>query len=290
MDTVYILYFGQVIKFKIEDYKKFIEHLVMFRQIDGIEDKYPPYTIAWYLDEFGIEEIEYTLDGASRTFIDHRNGGDLEILSADEFEQLRNDRIAELSKAQRKKFKQAEVLADDNQPMLKYLGLELSVKIDPKRIIELKLPCNGDLDDDYRDMYNLGYRRDRHTEKMARHIQFWRTYALSMAPDDREVKQQQKLEQRQAVHYGRDGGRPVESDITVELVDTAIKSASGKINLPSSKYTNLNKTNVFKAVAEEVKVLTGASKSTFNNRLEKIGISREYIYENMPENIKSRMK
>ena len=291
MDYVYIRYFGQIIKFKLEDYQNFIEHLVRFREMEGIEDKYPPGFIAWYKDEFDIEEIEYPMDGAFRAFTDHRNDGVFEIVSADKFEQLYNDRITELSKTQLRQFKQEEVLADDNQPMLKHLGLELLAEFDPRRILELKLPCNDDLDVDCRDMKYLGYRSgDRHTEKMARRIQFWRTYALSMAPDDCTVKLQQKLEQRKSIQTGMDGGRPVEAEITVDLVDAAIKSAIKKIKLPTSKHTKLNKTDVFKAVADEVKVLTGMSKSTFNNKLKNIGISREYIYKKMPDKIRSRMK
>ena len=287
MDTVYFRYFGQVVKLKSVDYQNFIDHLVEFRKMEGIKDKYPPDTMSWLKGEFDIDLIEYPMDGSFRAYADHRNGGVFSIVSAEELEELRNKRIAELNKGQRKKFDRAEKLADDSQPMLEYLDLELLHEFDPRRVIEPKLPCNDNLIVDYEDMKYLGYRDgDKHTEKMARQIQFWKTYALSKIPDDREVKKKKKLKKREPVLNGKGGGRKPKYEISIEQVDAAIESAIKKIKLPTSKKTPINNGTVFSAVAEEVKVLTGASEGTFNGRLEGLGISRDYIYEKMPNNIR----
>ena len=290
MDNVYIRYFGQVIKFKQKDYDMFIDHLVKFRHMEDVEDKYPRDTMSWLMGEFGIEELDLVWDGPTISFLDHRRDDKLVTLSVDEFERLRNDRIKELSKYQRKKFEQESSLADDHDPMLKYLDLDFLAACCSERIIELKLPCNDDLDNDLQDMKNLGFRGDRHSEKMARRIQFWRTYALSMALVDREVKQQQNLNKRESIFNGMKGGKPIQKPITAEILDTAIRLAIKNIKLPSSKNTFLNRTAVFNSVASEVQILTDKKASSLGNWMNNNGISRDYIYGKMPDHIKDRMR
>lgn len=295
MGKLLIHYFNYTALVDEKGFYQHLDQLAEFRKISSIEDNLEFGSYGWGLSH-GIEVIRECYEGeSSRIFADHREpDAPIKEMLPDDFDQLKSERIAELSKSQQKEFKRAIVLAYNHQPLLDHLGIELLAEFDPTFVIELDLPFNQSAEDDYQDMRMLGFRDgDKHTEIMARKIQFYRAWAKGNTPttkQEKKAQEQAKKKQRPPILRGMgSGGRPVEIEIAWEHLEVAIRVASEVIKIPSRKATRIKKTDVYTAIIDAIKEQTGASEATFRRWYQGQSLNRDALYAMMPESIQSRM-